>query len=105
MLALEGIDAEVVDLRVLRPLDTKTIFESVTRTRRCVLVDEGWRSGSISAEIGMRIAEEIFFELDAPPRRVCGREIPMPYAPHLEDACLPQPQSIAAAARQLVRPS
>ncbi|WP_253203645.1 alpha-ketoacid dehydrogenase subunit beta [Methylosinus sp. KRF6] len=105
MLASEGIDAEVVDLRVLRPLDTKTIFDSVTKTRRCVIVDEGWRSGSISAEIGMRIAEEIFFELDAPLRRVCGREVPMPYAPHLEDACLPQPASIAAAARELVRPS
>ncbi len=105
MLALEGIDAEVLDLRVLRPLDAKTIFESVTKTRRCVIVDEAWRSGSISAEIGMRIAEDIFFELDAPLRRVCGREVPMPYAPHLEDACLPQPQSIAAAARELVRPS
>lgn len=104
MLASEGIDAEVIDLRVLRPLDTKTIFNSVTKTRRCVIVDEGWRSGSISAEIGMRIAEEIFFELDAPLRRVCGREVPMPYAPHLEDACLPQPSTIAAAARELVRP-
>ena len=105
MLATEGIDAEVVDLRVLRPLDTKAIFESVSRTRRCVIVDEGWRSGSISAEIGMRIAEEIFFELDAPLRRVCGREVPMPYAPHLEDACLPQAETIAATARELVRPS
>jgi len=105
MLATEGIDAEVVDLRVLRPLDTKAIFESVSRTRRCVIVDEGWRSGSISAEIGMRIAEEIFFELDAPLRRVCGREVPMPYAPHLEDACLPQAEIIAATARELVRPS
>ncbi len=105
MLAGEGIEAEVVDLRVLRPLDTKTIFQSVAKTRRCVIVDEAWRSGSISAEIGMRIAEDIFFELDAPLRRVCGREVPMPYAPHLEDACLPQPQSIAAAARELVRPS
>jgi pyruvate dehydrogenase E1 component beta subunit len=104
-LAAEGISAEVVDLRVLRPLDTKTILDSVSRTRRCVIVDEGWRSGSISAEIGMRIGEEAFFELDAPLRRVCGREVPMPYAPHLEDACLPQPEQIAAAARGLVRPS
>jgi pyruvate/2-oxoglutarate/acetoin dehydrogenase E1 component len=105
MLATEGIDAEVVDLRVLRPLDTKTVFDSVSKTRRCVIVDEGWRSGSISAEIGMRIAEEAFFELDAPLRRICSREVPMPYAPHLEDACLPQPEAIAAAARELVRPS
>lgn len=104
-LAKEGIEAEVVDLRTLRPLDTKTILESVVKTRRCVIVDEGWRSGSISAEIGMRIAEAAFFELDAPLRRVCGREVPMPYAAHLEDACLPQPETIAAAARDLVRPS
>ncbi len=104
-LSKEGIDAEVVDLRVLRPLDAKTILDSVTKTRRCVIVDEGWRSGSLSAEIGMRIAEEAFFELDAPLRRVCGREVPMPYAAHLEDACLPQAESIVAAARELVRPS
>lgn len=95
----------MIDLRVLRPLDTATILESVSRTRKCVIVDEGWRSGSLSAEIGMRIAEEAFFELDAPLRRVCGREVPIPYAAHLEDACLPQPDSIAAAARALVRPT
>ena len=104
-LAKEGIEAEVVDLRTLRPLDTQAILESVTKTRRCVIVDEGWRSGSLSAEIGMRIAEEAFFELDAPLRRVCGREVPMPYAAHLEDACLPQAESIVLAARELVRPS
>lgn len=101
-LAKEGIDAEVVDLRSLRPLDNETILASVSKTRRCVIIDEGWRSGSISAEIGMRIAEEAFFELDAPLRRVCGREVPMPYAPHLEDACLPQPETIVAVARELV---
>ena len=105
ILGREGIEAEVLDLRVLRPLDTAAILESVGRTRRCVIVDEAWRSGSISAEIGMRIAESAFFELDAPLRRVCGREVPMPYAPHLEDACLPQPEQIAAAARELVSPS
>jgi pyruvate dehydrogenase E1 component beta subunit len=104
-LSKEGIDAEVVDLRVLRPLDTKSILDSVVKTRRCVIIDEGWRSGSISAEIGMRIAEEAFFELDAPLRRVCGREVPMPYAPHLEDACLPQSETIVTVARELVRPS
>ena len=105
VLSKEGIEAEVLDLRVLRPLDTAAILESVSRTRRCVIVDEGWCSGSISAEIGMRIAESAFFELDAPLRRVCGREVPMPYAAHLEDACLPQPEGIAAAARELVAPS
>jgi pyruvate/2-oxoglutarate/acetoin dehydrogenase E1 component len=104
-LAAEGIDAEVIDLRVLRPLDTKTSLDSVAKTRRCVIIDEGWRSGSISAEIGMRIAEEAFFELDAPLRRVCSREAPIPYAAHLEDACLPQVATIVAVARELVRPS
>jgi len=90
---------------VLRPLDTNTFLDSVAKTRRCVIIDEGWRSGSISAEIGMRIAEEAFFELDAPLRRVCSREAPMPYAAHLEDACLPQVATIVAVARELVRPS
>lgn len=104
-LSSEGIDAEVIDLRTLRPLDTKTIIDSVARTRRCVIIDEGWRSGSISAEVGMRIAEEAFFELDAPLRRVCSREAPIPYAAHLEDACLPQAATIVAVARELVRPS
>jgi len=104
-LAADGIAAKVVDLRVLRPLDTATILGSVAKTRRCVIVDEGWKSGSLSAEIGMRIAEEAFFDLDAPLRRVCGREVPMPYAAHLEDAALPQPADIAAAARGLVRPA
>ncbi|MBM3577933.1 MAG: alpha-ketoacid dehydrogenase subunit beta [Alphaproteobacteria bacterium] len=104
-LSSEGIDAEVIDLRTLRPLDTKTIIDSVARTRRCIIIDEGWRSGSISAEVGMRIAEEAFFELDAPLRRVCSREAPIPYAAHLEDACLPQAATIVAVARELIRPS
>ncbi len=80
-LAAEGIDAEVIDLRVLRPLDMATITASVSRTRRVVIVDEGWKSGSLSAEIAMRIVEEAFFELDAPhPPRLCrGRcRSPMP---------------------------
>ena len=105
ILAAEGIAAEVLDLRVLRPLDTAAILKSVAKTRRAVIVDEGWKSGSLSAEIGMRIAEEAFFDLDAPLRRVCGAEVPIPYAPHLEDAALPQPQRVAAAARGLVRPT
>ncbi len=104
VLAGEGIEAEVVDLRVLRPLDNATIFESVTRTRRCVIVDEGWKSGSISAEISARLMEEVFFELDAPLRRVCTREVPIPYARHSEEASLPQVPGIVAAARSLARP-
>ena len=104
-LAAEGIEAEVIDLRSLRPLDMSTVVASVAKTRRVVIVDEGWKSGSISAEIGMRLVEQAFFELDAPIRRVCSAEVPMPYAAHLEQAALPQPATIAAAARSLVRPS
>jgi pyruvate dehydrogenase E1 component beta subunit len=103
-LAKDGIEAEVVDLRVLRPLDSTTIFESVARTRRCVIVDEGWKSGSISAEIAARLAEDLFFELDAPIRRVCSREVPIPYAQHMEEAALPSVPEIIEAARMLARP-
>jgi pyruvate dehydrogenase E1 component beta subunit len=102
-LAGDGIDAEVIDLRVLRPLDTATIARSVSRTRRCVIVDEGWKSGSISAEIAARLAEDSFFELDAPIRRLCGREVPIPYAAQLEEAALPQVADILTAARALVQ--
>ncbi|MCX7631422.1 MAG: alpha-ketoacid dehydrogenase subunit beta [Geminicoccaceae bacterium] len=101
-LAGEGIEAEVVDLRVLRPLDEETILASVRRTRRAVIVDEGWCSGSLAAEIGMRIAEKAFFDLDAPLRRVCSREVPMPYAAHLEQAALPSRERIVAAVRELL---
>ncbi len=99
----EGIEAEVIDLRVLRPLDMTTVLGSVARTRRVVIVDEGWKSGSLSAEITARIVEEAFFELDAPIRRICSREVPIPYAAHLEQAALPQTPAIVAAARTLVR--
>ena len=102
-LATDGIDAEVVDLRVLRPLDTDTILASVRRTRRVVVVDEAWRSGGISAEVSARITEHAFFDLDAPVARVCSAEVPMPYAKHLEDAALPQVAGIVAAARQVIR--
>jgi pyruvate dehydrogenase E1 component beta subunit len=102
-LAGEGIEAEVIDLRVLRPLDTATVIESVSRTHRCVIVDEGWKSGSISAEIAARLAEEALYELDAPVRRVCAREVPVPYAEHMEIASLPQVADIVAAARCLVK--
>ena len=104
-LAQDGIEAEVIDLRSLRPLDMATVLGSVAKTRRVVIVDEGWKSGSISAEIGMRLVEQAFFELDAPIRRVCSAEVPMPYAAHLEQAALPQPAAVAAAARSLVRPT
>jgi pyruvate dehydrogenase E1 component beta subunit len=103
-LARDGVEAEVIDLRVLRPLDTAAIARSVSRTRRCVIVDEGWKSGSISAEIAARLAEDSFFELDAPIRRVCGSEVPIPYAAQLEEAALPQVADILAAARELAQP-
>ncbi len=103
-LAAEGIAAEVIDLRVLRPLDMATVVESVTRTRRVVIVDEGWKSGSLSAEIAARLAEDALYELDAPVRRVCSREVPVPYAAHLEEAALPRVEEIVATARALVKP-
>lgn len=103
LLAGEGIDCEVIDLRVLRPLDDKTLMASVCKTRRALVVDEGWRSGSLSAEIITRIIEQGFFELDAPPARVCSAEVPIPYPRHLEEAALPQVSTIVAAAHELCR--
>ena len=102
-LAAEGISAEVIDLRTLRPLDDATILASVTRTSRAVVVDEGWRSGSISAEISARISESAFYDLDAPVARVCSAEVPMPYPRHLEQAALPTEERVVAAAREVVR--
>ncbi len=98
-LAAAGIEAEVVDLRTLRPLDDETVIGSVGRTRRAVVVDEGWRSGSLAAEIMARIVEQAFYDLDAPPGRVCSAEVPIPYPKHLEQAALPQTASIVAAAK------
>jgi pyruvate dehydrogenase E1 component beta subunit len=99
-LAAEGIDAEVIDLRSLRPLDLETVLESVAKTHRAVVVDEGWRTGSLAAEVGMQIAERGFDLLDWPPQRVCSAEVPMPYAKHLEDAALPSVERIVAAAKE-----
>ncbi len=104
VLAGEGIEAEVIDLRTLRPLDDGCLLDSIRRTHRAVIIDEGWRSGSLSAEISARLVENAFFELDAPIERVCSAEVPMPYARHLEEAALPQAPAIAAAARRTVTP-
>jgi pyruvate dehydrogenase E1 component beta subunit len=101
-LAASGIDAEVVDLRTLRPLDDATITASVRKTHRAVVVDEGWRSGSLSAEVSARLSEQCFFDLDAPVARVCSAEVPMPYAKHLEEAALPQAGDVVEAAVQVV---
>lgn len=103
-LATEGIETEVIDLRTLRPLDDATLIESVSRTHRVLIVDEGWRSGGISAEISARLMESSFYQLDHPVQRLCAAEVPMPYARHLEQAALPQTATIAAAARHLVHP-
>ncbi len=100
-LAKEGIEAEVIDLRSLRPLDDETIMESVARTRRAVVVDEGWRTGSLAGEIAARVQEACFWHLDAPIARVCSAEVPVPYPKHLETAALPQVADIVATVRAL----
>ena len=101
-LSADGIEAEVIDLRSLRPLDDATIMASVARTHRAVIIDEGWRSGSLAAEVSARITEQAFYDLDAPVARVCSAEVPMPYPRHLEEAALPQPERIVAAVREVV---
>jgi pyruvate dehydrogenase E1 component beta subunit len=98
----DGLDAEVIDLRVLRPLDMATVLASVRKTHRVLVVDEGWRTCSLAAEILARIGEDAFYDLDAPLARVCSEEVPMPYAKHMEDAALPMPPKIIAAAKALV---
>ena len=100
-LAKLGIESDVIDLRVLRPLDTDTILESVSKTHRAAIVDEGWRTGSLAAEVSAQIMEQAFYELDAPVARVCSAEVPIPYAKHLEDAALPQIATIVRAGREL----
>jgi pyruvate dehydrogenase E1 component beta subunit len=96
-LAAKGLEAEVIDLRTLRPLDDKTVIASVQRTRRAVVIDEGWRSVGVAAEISARIMEQAFYDLDAPVQRVCSAEVPIPYAKHMEDAALPQVFRIVSA--------
>ena len=102
LLADAGVSAEVIDLRVLRPLDDATYINSIAKTHRALIVDEGWRSVGMSAEISARIMEQAFYELDAPVERVAGVEVPMPYAKHLEQAAMPQVETIMAAAKQML---
>jgi pyruvate dehydrogenase E1 component beta subunit len=102
-LASEGIGCDVIDLRALRPLDDAAITASVAKTHRAVIVDEGWRSGSLAAEISCRIQEQGFYELDAPVERVCSAEVPIPYPHHLEEAAIPQPETIVTAVRRVLR--
>ena len=96
-LSKDGIEAEVIDLRVLRPLDTQAIFASVAKTHRAVIIDEAWRQGSFAAEVSAQIMENVFDDLDSPVMRVCSAEVPMPYQKHLEDAALPQAGKIVNA--------
>ena len=93
----------MIDLRSLRPLDWPTLLESLRRTHRAVVVDEGWRTGSLAGEIAAELTERAFFELDAPIARVCSAEVPIPYPRHLEIAATPQADTIAATVRQVMR--
>ena len=101
-LASIGIDAEVVDLRVLRPMDEETFLASVAKTHRALIVEDAWRSVSLSSEISSRIMEKIFYELDAPVQRLCGVEVPIPYPLHLEDASVPQKNDIVNAVKKII---
>ena len=98
----EGINAEVIDLRVLRPLDDETVTASVSRTHRALIVEEGWRSVGMAAEVTTRIMERCFYELDAPVRRLCGVEVPMPYPKHLEEAALPQRGDVVMTVKEML---
>jgi pyruvate dehydrogenase E1 component beta subunit len=98
-LAGEGIEAEVIDLRTLRPLDAATVVESVKKTNRCVVVEQGWPQGGIGADIAARLMDEAFDFLDAPVARVTGKDVPMPYAANLEKLALPSTAEVVAAAK------
>jgi pyruvate dehydrogenase E1 component beta subunit len=102
LLAKQGVEAEVVDPRTLRPLDDEAIFESVRKTGRCVVVEEGWRLAGFGAEIADRVQRECFDALDAPVLRVTSEDVPMPYAKTLEKAYLPQPEKVVAAVHQVL---
>ncbi len=102
LLEAQGFNIEVVDLRCLRPLDRETIIDSVRRTHKALIVDESWKTAGMSAEISAILAEHALWYLDAPVRRVCGVEVPIPYPDHLEQACLPQVKQIVEVALQML---
>jgi pyruvate dehydrogenase E1 component beta subunit len=102
LLAKEGVEAEVVDPRTLRPLDEDVIFDSVRKTNRCVVVEEGWRYAGFGAEVADRVQRECFDDLDAPVIRVTAADVPMPYSKMLEKAYLPQPERVAEAVKQVL---
>jgi pyruvate dehydrogenase E1 component beta subunit len=98
-LAKDGISAEVIDLRTLKPMDSETVIESVKKTGRLVTVEEGWKQSGVGAEIAARVMEEAFDYLDAPVARVSGKDVPMPYAANLEKLALPSVAEVVEAAR------
>ena len=98
-LAKEGIAAEVIDLRTLRPMDTETVVQSVMKTARCVVVEEGWQQSGVAAEVSARIMEHAFDYLDAPVARVSQKDVPMPYAANLEKLALPSVADVVAAVK------
>ncbi|MCC0052758.1 MAG: pyruvate dehydrogenase complex E1 component subunit beta [Rhodobiaceae bacterium] len=98
-LAQDGIQAEVIDLRTIRPMDIDTVVQSVKKTGRVISVEEGWPQSGVGAEIGMRVTELAFDWLDAPPVRVCGKDVPMPYAANLEKLALPNVDEVVAAVK------
>ena len=101
-LAETGVQCEVIDLRSLRPLDLDPILKSLARTHRAVVVDEGWRTCSLAAEISAQIMEQGFYDLDAPVARICSAEVPIPYAKHMEDAALPRTSTIVSTVQEMV---
>jgi pyruvate dehydrogenase E1 component beta subunit len=100
--ATYSISAEVIDLRCLRPLDDLTIYASIKKTGKALIIDEGWKSGSLAAELITRIVENNFFDLTAPIARICSAEVPIPYPGHLEKAALPQLSSVINKARDII---
>ncbi len=101
-LAKEGVEAEIIDLRTIRPMDTETVVRSIMKTGRCVAVEEGWPQSGVTAEIGMRIMEAAFDYLDAPVARVTGKDVPMPYAANLEKLALPTVSDVIQAAKAVL---
>jgi pyruvate dehydrogenase E1 component beta subunit len=99
----EGISVEVIDLRILRPLDDATIMASVAKTNRVLIVEDAWKTLSLSAELSTRITEQAFYDLDAPVHRLCGVEVPIPYPKHLEEASIPQVADIVQLAKKILR--
>jgi pyruvate/2-oxoglutarate/acetoin dehydrogenase E1 component len=103
LLAAEGVSAEVVDPRTLVPLDEATILDSVRKTSRAIVIDEGYQSFGVTAEIASRIAEKAFYHLDAPVQRIGAMDVPVPFSPPLEDLTVPTPEAVAERARRAVR--